>query len=170
MINILVKGVKMKSKWSSKFFVVVAAAILATFLISGCQAAPAETTAAETAAAEEVVIGIAMPEFVSPYYAVYMEAMEASFAKLPGWSYIVSDAEMQLSTQINQVEDFYAKGVDALVIVAIDAKGIVPVIDKVYEESNGEFIMITGNVMTDPHNSIHLGLMPVQMHIMKEKL
>ena len=145
----------MKSKWSNKILVVVAVAILVTLLLSGCKSASVTTTAAaETTAAaqasDKVVIGIAMPEFVSPYYAVYMEGMKKAFAELPGWSYIVSDAEMQLSTQINQVEDFYAKGVDGLVIVSIDAKGIVPVIDKVYAKSDKKFVMVTGNVMTDP--------------------
>jgi len=99
---------------------------------------------------EQITVGFSLP-FIedSPYCFPYAEALKKE-AKERGWKLIMTDASGDLNKQVNQVEDLVAKGVDGLMIMPVDAAGIVSVINKVYEETNGKLPVITSNVMTDP--------------------
>ncbi|MGD0726623.1 MAG: substrate-binding domain-containing protein [Spirochaetia bacterium] len=101
-------------------------------------------------AQKKVTIGFSMP-FVedSPYFFPYTQAVKKE-AAARGWDLIMTDAKSDLNTQVNQIEDLVAKGVQGLLIVPLDAAGIVPVINKMYAQTKGKLPMITSNVMTDP--------------------
>jgi ribose transport system substrate-binding protein len=103
-------------------------------------------------AQKKVTIGFSMP-FIedSPYFYPYTQAVKKQAAAL-GWDIIMTDAKGDLNTQVNQIEDLVSKGVQGLMIVPLDASGIVPVIDKVFAQSKGKLPVITSNVMTDPPN------------------
>lgn len=128
-----------------------------SFVGMGCATKTTTTVAIEMAESstttaksdQDIVIGLSMPELVSPYWRLWIQAFEKNINKL-GWKYISTDASGNIDNQINQIEDLYSKGVKGLVIVPLDAKGIIPVINKVYEESGKKFPMLTANVMTDP--------------------
>lgn len=99
---------------------------------------------------EQVTVGFSLP-FIedSPYCFPFAEALKEE-ASARGWKLIMTDASGDLNNQVNQVEDLVSKGVDGLMIMPLDAAGIVPVINKVYEETEGDLPIITSNVMTDP--------------------
>jgi len=101
-------------------------------------------------AQKKVTIGFSMP-FIqdSPYFFPYTQAVKKE-AAARGWDLIMTDANTDLNTQVNQIEDLVSKGVSGLMIVPLDAAGIVPVIDKVYAQTKGKLPIITSNVMTDP--------------------
>ena len=101
-------------------------------------------------AQKKVTIGISMP-FVedSPYFFPYTQAVKKE-AAARGWDLIMTDAKTDLNTQVNQIEDLVSKGLDGLMVVPLDAAGIVPVIDKMYAQTKGKLPIITSNVMTDP--------------------
>jgi len=105
---------------------------------------------AGSAAAQKVTVGFSMP-FIedSPYCFPYAEALKKE-AAARGWNLILTDAKSDLNTQVNQVEDLVSKGVKGLMIMPLDAAGIVPVIDKMYAQTKGKLPIITSNVMTDP--------------------
>lgn len=105
---------------------------------------------AGSAAAQKVTVGFSMP-FIedSPYCFPYAEALKKE-AAARGWNLILTDAKGDLNTQVNQVEDLVSKGVMGLMIMPLDAAGIVPVIDKMYAQTKGKLPIITSNVMTDP--------------------
>ncbi len=85
----------------------------------------------------------------SPYFFPYTQAVKKE-AAARGWNLIMTDAKTDLNTQVNQIEDLVSKGLDGLMIVPLDAAGIVPVIDKMYAQTKGKLPIITSNVMTDP--------------------
>jgi ribose transport system substrate-binding protein len=101
-------------------------------------------------AQKKVTVGFSMP-FIqdSPYFFPYTEAVKKE-AAARGWNLIMTDAGTDLNTQVNQIEDLVSKGVQGLMIVPLDAAGIVPVIDKMYAQTKGKLPIITSNVMTDP--------------------
>jgi len=105
---------------------------------------------AGTATAQKVTVGFSMP-FIedSPYCFPYAEALKKEAAKR-NWTLILTDAKGDLNNQVNQIEDIVSKGVKGLMIMPLDAAGIVPVIDKMYAQTKGKLPIITSNVMTDP--------------------
>jgi ribose transport system substrate-binding protein len=105
---------------------------------------------AGNAAAQKVTVGFSMP-FIedSPYCFPYAEALKKE-AAARNWNLILTDAKGDLNTQVNQVEDLVSKGVKGLMVMPLDAAGIVPVIDKMYAQTKGKLPIITSNVMTDP--------------------
>ncbi len=126
-----------------KRFALLALGLLIIVAVAGF-AGPARETAKK-----EVTIGLSMPSLDAPYWKVWIEGFKKSTEKL-GWKYVTTDGEGILNQQIDQIEDLYHKKVDALVIVPLDAKGLVPIINKIYNDSGKKFPMITANVMTDP--------------------
>ncbi len=104
----------------------------------------------EGAQAQKVTVGFSLP-FIedSPYCFPFAEALKKE-AAARGWTLIMTDASGDLNKQVNQIEDLVRKGVKGLMIMPLDAAGIVPVINKVYEQTKGKLPIITSNVMTDP--------------------
>ncbi len=91
-------------------------------------------------------VGLSMPFINAPYFKVWIETFEKTCDKA-GVQYTMTDAGGDLNTQISQIEDLISKGVDGLVIVPLDAKGIVPAIQSA---AKSNVPIITSNVMTDP--------------------
>jgi ribose transport system substrate-binding protein len=71
-------------------------------------------------------------------------------AKARNWTLIMTDAGGDINTQSNQIENLVAKGVNGIMIMPVDAAGIVAVIKRVYRETDGKLPMIASNVMPDP--------------------
>lgn len=132
--------------------------LIAVFAVSlvlvgaGCKAATTKTTTAAetTAVAKKITVGFSLP-FIedSPYTFPFSTALKKE-AAARGWTLIMTDAKGDVNTQSNQIEDMVSKGLDGLMIMPVDAKGIVAVIQKVGKETGGKLPIITSNVMTDP--------------------
>ena len=120
--------------------------LIAVFMVSMLLGAGCKKEAVE----EKTVVGFSMP-FIedSPYCFPYAEALRKEAAER-GWELILTDAKGDINTQSNQIEDMVAKGVDGLMIMPVDAAGIVAVIKNVYKETDGKLPMLSSNVMTDP--------------------
>lgn len=127
------------------FKLLLAVCLVLTFVLSALA-----VNAGQGGREEQVTVGFSLP-FIedSPYCFPYAEALKTE-AKERGWKLIMTDAGGDLNNQVNQIEDMVSKGVDGLMIMPLDAAGIVAVINKVYEETDGELPIITSNVMTDP--------------------
>lgn len=97
-----------------------------------------------------ITVGFSLP-FIedSPYTFPFAEALRKE-ASDRGWELIMTDAGGDIVTQSNQIEDLAAQGVDGIMIMPVDAAGIVSVIKKIHRETNGDLPMICSNVMTDP--------------------
>lgn len=98
----------------------------------------------------DVLIGYSLP-FIedSPYTFPFATALREA-AEERGWEIIMTDAGGDIHTQGTQIESMVEQGIDALMIMPVDAAGIVPIIQGVYEATNGELPIICSNVMPDP--------------------
>ncbi len=129
-----------------KYFKLLLAVCMVLTFVFGALAVYAERGGKE----EQITVGFSLP-FIedSPYCFPFAEALKKE-AKERGWKLIMTDAGGDLNNQVNQIEDMVTKGVDGLMIMPLDAAGIVAVINKVHEETDGKLPIITSNVMTDP--------------------
>ncbi len=114
----------------------------------GCKEEAAEVVE-EVEEAAVITIGYSMP-FIedSPYCFPFSKALETAVANR-GWEIILTDAKGDINTQVNQVEDLAAQGVDGLLVMPTDAAGIVSVLEKVHDEYPDLPILIS-NTLTDP--------------------
>src|SRR5512136_2899881 len=76
-------------------------------------------------AQKKVTVGFSLP-FIedSPYVFPYAEALKKE-AAARGWTLIMTDAKGDLNQQVNQIEDLVNKGVQGLMIMPLDAAGVV---------------------------------------------
>jgi len=93
-----------------------------------------------------VHVGLSMPFINAPYFKVWIETFKTT-CEDRGVEFTMTDAGADLTTQISQIEDLISKGVGGLVVVPLDAKGIVP---SIKSASKSDIPIITSNVMTDP--------------------
>lgn len=112
-----------------KIAFLVLASLLLTLVLGACTAvpaaAPAEPAATEAAAAPEgakIVIGYGAPELSGGQGAI-MNGMLAG-AEGKGWEVITNNANFDASAQANQIDDFIASGVNAVVTVPVDSQAI----------------------------------------------
>jgi ribose transport system substrate-binding protein len=91
-------------------------------------------------------IGLSMPFINAPYFKVWIETFKKTCDDA-GVQFTMTDAGADLNTQIGQIENLISKGIDGLVVVPLDAKGIVPAIKSAAKSKTP---IITSNVMTDP--------------------
>jgi len=118
--------------------------ILTSLVLSACTvavpAAPAQApadapvateAAAEGAAATDaggMVIGFSQVTLDSPFYVELMKAAEAE-AKAQGIEFIYVDAQGDIAKQNNDIQDLITRGIDVLILNAVNPEGVVPSID-----------------------------------------
>jgi ribose transport system substrate-binding protein len=84
-----------------------------------CLALPA------VAVAKDIKIGLSMKQQNAPYFVALVEASKQQAAAM-GVTFYVTDAQGNISKQISDVDDLLAKGIDAIIIDAVDPLSIVP--------------------------------------------
>lgn len=84
-------------------------------------------------AAESVTIGVSMHFMRDDYAVTVVDTIEAVVLTHPGAALIVTDANATASKQLADVENLVARAVDALIVVPIDEKAILPGIRKANE-------------------------------------
>ncbi|HEY9088435.1 MAG TPA: multiple monosaccharide ABC transporter substrate-binding protein [Anaerolineaceae bacterium] len=119
-------------KKSSLFSVLAVLVVLAMFL-GACQPAAA-TTAPENAqpAAEAKFVGISMPTKSSERWISDGESMVKVFEEM-GYKTELQFAEDDIPNQVAQIENMVTKGVNVLVIAAIDGSTLSDVLKKAHE-------------------------------------
>jgi len=137
---------------------IVVFAVSLVLVGTGCKAATTATTAAAattvaaetTTAGKKITVGFSLP-FIedSPYCFPLATALKKE-AAARGWTLIMTDAKGDVNTQSNQIEDMVTQKVDGIMIMAVDGKGIVAVIQKVGKETGGKLPIITSNSGADP--------------------
>ena len=63
---------------------------------------------------------------------------------------LITDADFDLNTQINVVENMALRDLDGLLVVPVSAEGMVSTIEKIWEESGKELPIISINTVLDP--------------------
>lgn len=153
----------------------LAVIIIATLLLAACASAPAQAPAAGTAAATAAAgdaapakakrVGYAVPDASNPFLANLTKNVTDYFVK-DGVEVLVADAQGDATKQVNQIENFTTMGVDVIIVMAIDPKGVTSVIEEA--QKAGIKVMVaggdTGSYDAIMHTDQHaMGAMIAQM-------
>jgi ABC-type sugar transport system substrate-binding protein len=130
------------------------AVLTATLLLAACAVPPTATspaasqddatTAATGGAAPDAAakrVGYAVPDAANPFLANLTKNVADYFSK-DGVEVIVADAQGDATKQVNQIENFTTMGVDAIIVMAIDPKGVKSVIEDA--QKAGIKVMVAG--------------------------
>ncbi len=120
--------------------------ILAALLLTACvaPAAPAAVDGAAPAAdapATTMRVGYAVPDSSNPFLSNLTKSVADYFAP-DGVEVLVADAQGDATKQVNQIENFTTMGVDAIIVMAIDPKGVTSVIEDA--QKAGVKVMVAG--------------------------
>lgn len=86
------------------------------------------TPAAMAQEGKKYVIGASLMNTQEPFYLDLEQGWRDAAAEF-GAEVLVTSAEMDIAAQINHVEDYIVKGVDAMILIPPDSAGIVPAIE-----------------------------------------
>jgi len=111
-------------------------------------AAPAATTAAETTAAASEAktykIGVSF-DYLSDFMATCVDGVNGYAKENPNVTVTIQDAALDVSKQLQQVENFISAGYDAIVIKPVDGDGCGPMSDAC-KKANIPFVVINSPV------------------------
>ncbi len=133
----------MKSSLSVSF----AAMVLVALLLAACTAMPATPAAPDAPAAADAPagatlrVGYAVPDASNPFLSNLTKSVADYFAP-DGVEVIVADAQGDATKQVNQIENFTTMGVNAIIVMAIDPKGVTSVIEDA--QKAGIKVMVAG--------------------------
>lgn len=68
----------------------------------------------------ETRIGVSMTSFDNPHLTVLLNAMKDEAARQDGVTLVLEDAQLDVARQLNQVQNFAANGLDAIIVNAVD--------------------------------------------------
>lgn len=124
--------------------VVIASLLLSACAVAPAAQAPAAATDAPAAAAPSdaaLRVGYAVPDASNPFLSNLTKSVAEYFAP-DGVEVVVADAQGDATKQVNQIENFTTMGVDAIIVMAIDPKGVTSVIEDA--QKAGIKVMVAG--------------------------
>ena len=80
---------------------------------------------------EDIVIGFSQTGFNHPWRVEMIKSAQAEVARHPNVSLVVTDGNVDIAKQNNDVDDLLAQEVDAVVMSPVEAAGLVPAGEKV---------------------------------------
>ena len=126
----------------------LAAMALVALLLAACTAMPAipaaapdAPAAADAPAGAALRVGYAVPDASNPFLSNLTKSVADYFAP-DGVEVIVADAQGDATKQVNQIENFTTMGVNAIIVMAIDPKGVTSVIEDA--QKAGIKVMVAG--------------------------
>jgi ribose transport system substrate-binding protein len=136
----------MKSSWIRNMLIGL---LLVVLLLSGCAAPPPEEAPGpeeqqpeeeaappeepEEEEMEELFVGYSGPTQLDNFQIVLWEGMQERAEEL-GVRVVMLESDWDVVQQAADIEDFLAQGVDALIVNAADADGVIPSIEKANEQ------------------------------------
>jgi ribose transport system substrate-binding protein len=137
------------NKFPYRLLAVFAVAGLLLAACAGTPAAPADqsasasdaTAAPAPAAGEALRVGYAVPDASNPFLSNLTKSVGEYFAP-DNVEVLVADAQGDATKQVSQIENFTTMGVDAIIVMAIDPKGVTSVIEDA--QKAGVKVMVAG--------------------------
>lgn len=75
-------------------------------------------------------VGVLIADFSDQFQVYMMAGMKEAAAKHPDIDYLYQDAKYDANTQMSQMENLIAQKVDAVIVMAVDAKASVPMVQQ----------------------------------------
>lgn len=112
---------------------ILAVSAMLAFL-AGCGGAntekkPENTSAAGANAKKEITIGVSTATLRHQFFIDIDKGMKKA-AEEAGVKLLINDPNLDLAKQVSAVEDFMQKGVNGLIVLAVDNAGVVPVVEE----------------------------------------
>ncbi|ANB58069.1 periplasmic solute binding family protein [Anoxybacillus sp. B7M1] len=112
-----------------KLLTLLSVLILVAGLV-GCGSKEENTGGSESSTSKELKkVAMTVMTLDNPYFVAYKNALEEE-AKKYGFEIIVESANLDLNTQISQVENFITQNVDLILLNAVDKKGIAGAVEQ----------------------------------------
>ena len=86
-----------------------------------------------SAVAQEATVGLSLSTLNNPFFVSVRDGAQAEADLYDGIDLVVTDAQNDLNTQVSDVQDLIAQGVDVLLINPVDSAGIVPAVREANE-------------------------------------
>lgn len=145
----------------SHFKILVVALLSAMLVLAACGggATPtADVSGLEEAAEEELFVGYSGPTQLDNFQIVLWEGMEERANEL-GVKITMLESDWDPVAQADDIEDFLAQGVDALIVNAADADGVIPSIENANEQGVPVFTIDSaangGEVLSHSGNDLY---------------
>ncbi|MFI8495714.1 substrate-binding domain-containing protein [Peribacillus butanolivorans] len=141
----------MKKLWTSVFTIFIALSLVA------CSSQTETKTKTDTnsdSGSDKIKIGYSINTLNNPFFVEVKKASEAA-AKEAGVSISVVNANNDLATQMNGIEDLIQQKVDVIIIDPVDSKGTVPSVISANEA--GIPVITTGRKIKGGKITTHLG-------------
>ncbi len=133
-----------------KVLILIAAAMLLVLSACGSQ----EKAGSEKKSDGKLTIGVTTATLRHQFFIDIDEGMKKA-AKDAGAELLVNDPNLDLSKQVSSIEDYMQKGVDALVVLAVDNAGVIPVIEEAKDK--GIPIITADSVVDSPSVDTFIG-------------
>jgi len=157
----------MKSKWTAIVFVLCFCLLLAA--CGGNTATNAGTASAGSGSAsgsnsKQLVFGASFMTMNNPHFIDWTEGLK-SIIEAKGDKLVVTDAQLNISKQISDVEDLVQQRVDLILIAPADSKGVKPALEAANKANIPVIIMdipaededlVTATVSTDNYHAGYL--------------
>lgn len=100
----------------------------------------------------KTVIGFSAPYMDTPYDSAIWRVWDSVVSEEPysDWEFIITDAQGDLNTQLQQLENLARQDIDGLIFKPISAAGVIPTIEKIYAQSGESLPILTFSMGTDP--------------------
>ncbi|WP_396334463.1 sugar ABC transporter substrate-binding protein [Alkalihalobacillus sp. MEB130] len=118
-----------KKKVFSLIFALVVVSMLAA--CGGGEEAVSDTT--EGSSGDKKVIGVSLSSVSDTFRTFIYDAMNEEAANHPDFEFVYSDAQEDSARQMNQVENFISRGVDAIIFMPVDTVAAPDIVAKVNE-------------------------------------
>jgi inositol transport system substrate-binding protein len=126
----------MKSK-KGRLLTIIAWALIALMLMVGCSTDDTSSTTQNGEASsdnneqgEKKKVGVLIADFSDQFQVYMMDGMKEEAEKYPDIEFSFQDAKYDANTQMSQMENMVAEGVDAVIVMPVDVQAAVPMIDK----------------------------------------
>lgn len=113
-----------------KLIALLLALVMALSLLAGCakqepaKDEPAANNTADAPADKQITVGVDLYYRRDEYY-VDLESTFKTYGAEKGYNMVICDADGDVATQINQIEDFITQGVDVILLAAADPDAMI---------------------------------------------
>ncbi|MDT8859247.1 sugar ABC transporter substrate-binding protein [Alkalihalobacillus sp. MEB130] len=94
-----------------------------------------EGASSEGSSGDKKVIGVSLSSVSDTFRTFIYDAMNEEASNHPDFEFVFSDAQEDSSRQMNQVENFITRGVDAIIFMPVDTVAAPDIVSKVNEAS-----------------------------------
>ena len=108
----------------------------------------------------KIVIGFSQTGFNHPWRVAMLESIQAEVARHPNVSLVVTDGNVDVAKQSNDIDDLLAQGVTAIVMSPVESAGLVPAANRV-TQAGIPLVVLDRDVFTD--KSLFIGQSNVTM-------